>query len=330
VVQEPTKTVDKVLPKASFKITGGKNGAAKFNVGGRYGFDTVPKICAIYIADSHTDTSGLEISGLTGPVDAKNYYPYDDEGDNYIGSEAQKFHHNVCRIINANSSVSKFTAVESRSHSNWSGPDPTNTTIYSDYKQGPQFNGKRVLIEFEDTPYSPSYQASEFSVAYDSPFTAGRKIRYWGGSFSEGSNNAVTSILIDRQKSLNEPVYWETSHDQLAADIVTAFNLGPLSTEYVATRDGGDGEQVFISPIDTEDPESYNNKTLSVITDGVVIASAFKSFGGGRNMILGKEKIVEFTFSNINSNTPQSFGSEIWIMITDPSNPDVPYKFGST
>jgi hypothetical protein len=327
VTQEATKTVDKVLPKASFKITGGKNGAARVRAGGRYGFGTMPYISGIYIADSHTDTSGLEISGLTSPVPPKDYYPYDDEGDTYNGSEAQHFHHNLCRIINANSSVSNFTAVEERDRRNWSGPDPVTSTIYSNYKEGTFFNGKRVLIEFVD---GLNNLGDSLSGLYDSPFNAGRKVSYFGGPFVEGDNNAVTSILIDRQKALNESVYWETSHDQLAADIVTAFNLGPLSTEYIATRDGGDGEQIFISPIDTDDPESYNNKTLSVITDGAVIASSFKSFNGGRNMILGKEKIVEFTFSNISSNAPQSFGSEIWIMITDPSNPDVPYKFGST
>lgn len=324
VTQEATKTVDEVLPKASFTITAGENGAAQLRVGGRYGFDTVPKITGIYITKTHLVSDGLEISGLTGPVDAKWYYPYDDQGDTYNGSEAQKFHHNICRIINANSSVSNFTAVEIRDHRNWDGPDPVTSIIYSSHKDGVMFNDYRILIEFEDTAYYPGDLAPEMSQLYDSPYTVGRKVRYWGGVFSKGDDNNISSILLDGQQAITEPIYWEASHDQLAADVVAAFNIGPLASEYVATRNDA---TVYISPIEPEDPESYNDKILSIASGGRVIVSSIKSMAGGRNLLLGKEKIVEFTFSNI---VPWSWGSEIWVMITDPTNPDAPYKFGAT
>lgn len=362
-VQKPAAPLDGQRATATFTLGGGSNGSASTGLTLRKiaweGASIIPPISGIFITTDYDDPSldipsAIEITGLARNGTETIAYPF----TGYTSSEAwdpnQMLAYAISFFINSASTSTGISSDYANYGSNWHKTDPGSFTVKSTPKLGGALNGRGVWIEFtSDTNlYLPGNNTTlfvdeliEHATVRVSPFDPTRFVARLGygyrdyptnvtlGKLINGARNSVDSVVANGVEllsdidpmTMNGPIkdkaqYFESSIDQLASDVVNSINHGSSTHGYTASKDGAK-----ITITSNVSGTAGNNRLLRVTTSGSVTRPSQTNFTGGRNNYNGLPKIVRIKFSG----TPK-VGNKLWIKITDPSRPDLPYKFGAT
>lgn len=324
-VQKPLEAVNAVTARASFSISGGADGKATAEKWLRYiNASSLPSITAMYVKGSSTSVAdGEEILALGTPL-FYNSIPPPDAGTAH--DEGQLLLWTLKSAINANSTANKLKASYYYNGGNWSLSDPAQLNISTQPKDGANYNGETVHIEFSADPSGVPMisELVDVSTITTSPYDPSRFIAVFG-TFGGGSDNCISSIKVnDTIELLSEPVAWIDSNAVTGEEIIDAINANTssgLNHGYIATADYGNVSILSPSSVGYLD----NGKSLKITAHGTMAVSALTKFSGGRAAQALTRKQVKVSLGGT-----FEAGKSAWILVTDPERPSIPYKFGST
>jgi hypothetical protein len=258
------------------------------------------------------------------------------------GDPGQRYAAAFAFYVNANTAISGYTAIYSHGGGGWNARDPGSWTLYAPENLHETANGKDVWIEFKSQPAwpgttggnpgdnffdyaqiipSPYYRTGEDQTIPNGRYLM-RTLGYSAGQLAGGTFNGVSSVKVDGVEVLGERVAWKTSNSQTALDIVTQINNFVSTTEYVASVK--DSTRIILTAT-TGTGESVNGRTINATTVGDAIVTSFVAFAGGKNVVAGSPRVMDFTIDGT-----FTIGDRYSIAITDPASPDQPYQFGAT
>ena len=360
-LQEPVEPVPAKKATATFTLAGGSNGSASTGLTLRYimyyGF-IVPPISGIFITtdydDPSIDTAGaIEITGLDRNGTLKIEAPYDGIVSDSAWHPNQKLAYQISYYINSaavNTGISSSYAEYGRG---WNQFDPASFTIASTPKLGGAINNRGVWIEFTSSlnltpPIGGATQIDELidpATVRVSPFNSSRFVARLGysyrdypstttyGKMKNGARNSVDSVIANSVELLSDidprtmnstladkSQHFESSIEQLAEDVTNSINHRSSTHNYKASRDSA-----TVTVTSALDGTAGNLKSIRATTSGSVTLAKQTNFTSGRNLSAGQSKVVKINFKG----TPDT-GDRLWVSITDPSRPDIPYRFGAT
>jgi hypothetical protein len=258
------------------------------------------------------------------------------------GDPGQRYAAAFAHYVNANASVTGYAASYWHGGGGWNKWDPGSWTLYAPTADHESANGRAMWVEFSGQPFYPGTTGGnpgdnffDYSQVLPSPYyrlgedrnlPTGRWIMraygYTAGVLAGGTFNGVTSVKVDGVEILGQRVAWKTSNSVTALDIVTQINQFVSSTEYVASVK--DSTRIVLTAI-AGTGESANGRSTSVATIGDAAVTSFVAFAGGKNVISGTSRVMDFTIDGT-----FTIGDRYSIAITDPGSPDQPYQFGAT
>jgi hypothetical protein len=361
-IQKPVAPIADLRATASMTLAGGSNGSATTGLTlrkiGYYG-NVVPPISGIFVTPDYDDPSintagAIELTGLDRSGSETIAYPFTGYTSPDAWHENQQLAYAISFFINSNTPVTGFYSNYANYGRDWAMKDPASFTINSTPKLGGQMNGRGVWIEFTSpvniltpnpldwvfidelidpattrvSPFDPTRWVSRLGYSYrdyPTPTTYGKLIN--------GARNSVDSVVANGVELLSDidpftmgsatpdrAQYFSTNLEQLNFDVINSINHGSSTHGYSAAKDG---DKIVVSS--NVLGAAGNNKSIRVTTSGTVTRPGMVNFGGGRDNYDGSGKIMRINFKG----TPQ-VGNKCWIMITDPTRPGTPYRFGAT
>jgi hypothetical protein len=259
------------------------------------------------------------------------------------GDPGQRYAAAFAHYVNANSTISGYTASYEHGGGGWNKWDPGWWNLYAPQSLYETANNLDVWIEFASQPFYPGSTGGnpddnffDYSKIIASPYYRpgedqdipnGRWLMKtlgysYNGKLTGGTFNGVSSIKVDGVEVLGSRVAWTTSNSITALNLVNQINAFVSSTEYVASLT--DSNRVVLTAT-TGTGESVNGRLTSATYVGDAVLSSFAPFSGGKNLIAGTAQVMDFTISG--TFTP---GDRYSISIIDPGNADQPYQFGAT
>jgi len=258
------------------------------------------------------------------------------------GDPGQRYAAAFAYYVNANTSVTNYAASYWHGGGGWNKWDPGSWTLYAPADDFETANGRAMWVEFSGQPFYPGTTGGnpgdnffDYSQVLPSPYyrlgedknlPTGRWIMraygYTGGVLAGGSFNGVTSVKVDGVEILGQRVAWKTSNSVTALNIATQINQFVSSTEYVASVK--DSTRILLTAT-AGTGESANGRSTSVATIGDASVTSFVAFAGGKNVVAGTPRVMDFTIDGA-----FTIGDRYSIAITDPGSPDQPYQFGAT
>jgi hypothetical protein len=361
-IQKPVAPIADIRATASMTLAGGSNGSATTGLTlrkiGYYG-NVVPPISGIFVTTDYDDPSvniagAIELTGLNRSGSETIAYPFTGYTSPDAWHENQQLAYAISFFINSNTPVTGFYSNYSNYGHGWAMKDPASFTITSTPKLGGPMNGRGVWIEFtspvnilDPNPLDNVFieELIDPATTRVSPFDPTRWVARLGYSYQEypttttygklinGARNSVDSVVANGVELLSDidpftmgsptpdkAQYFSTTLDQLNFDVINSINHGSATHGYSAVKEG---EKIVISS--NVLGAAGNNKSIRVTTSGTVTRPGMVNFGGGRDNYDGAGKIMRINFNG----TPV-IGNKCWIMITDPTRPGTPYKFGAT
>lgn len=335
--QQPKDAIAAKSATASFVVASGTNGQASYSNTLRY-IDpwNLPPITGIFITPERMDPAdGIEITGIDRTSPTPIAWPYYGLESGSAWDPNQKLCYAIMMVVNSNSVNSRITATYVNYGGGWHGHDPASFSLFTTSKYGAPYTGRGLWVEFSNQPtyFSQLETFIDPATIQVSPYDATRYIAALTDNvLSNGARNCISSIIsngvellsdLDPDTNTTKPdiaQYYDSSAEQLAVDIVTSINSGSSRHNHTATRDGA---RVIIScPITGT---AGNRTPMYVRAEGTVILTGKSGYTGGTDYVAGIPKVVRVNFTG----TPE-VGNKCWVMITDPSRPGTPYKFGAT
>jgi len=361
-IQKPVAPIADLRATASMTLAGGSNGSATTGLTlrkiGYYG-NVVPPISGIFVTTDYDDPSvniagAIELTGLNRSGSETIAYPFTGYTSPDAWNENQGLAYAISFFINSNTPVTGFYSNYANYGRGWAVRDPGSFTITSTPKLGGPMNGRGVWIEFTSpiNILNPNPLDNVFieelidpTTTRISPFDPTRWVARLGYSYQEypttttygkltnGARNSVDSVVANGVELLSDidpftmgsatpdkAQYFSTNLEQLNFDVINSINHGSATHGYSAAKEG---DKIIVSS--NVLGSAGNNKSIRVTTSGTVTRPGMVNFGGGRDNYDGAGKIMRINFKG----TPE-VGNKCWIMITDPTRPGTPYKFGAT
>jgi hypothetical protein len=363
VTQKPKAAIGTVGAQGGFTILSGSDGSALMqisfsgtfnrpdldNVGGHP--TSFPGISGVYVKASGPTTGDGFDCLLYSPPGGSSWVKYDTIPRNDpAGAQDpnQRLLYALATIINAASETTHIRAEYQWAGWYKGGWDKANLNIITSPEVAASFHKTYVQIEFDSdpTPYAGTiWELIDTTTITASPYNPGRYIaKAMGYSYAAtsvgggaitwtptldrdtfvGRDNCIYSVKVGTTELINNPVYYYESTDDVARRVVEEINANTdhgLTHHYTAERTGS---KVTISALGSTGSTENGKEVFAYARGDVVVYGRF-NMQGGSDGIPATPKITEFTFGGTFTE-----GKEAWILVTDPTRPGQPYKFGAT
>ena len=312
-----------------------------------------PGISGVYVKASGPTTGDGFDCLLYSPPGGSSWVKYDTIPRNDAAGAQdpnQRLLYALATIINAASSTTNIRAEYAWAGWYRGGWDKATLKIITSPETAAEFHKTYVQIEFDSSPspfVSSIWELIDITTIVPSPYNPGRYIAKMMGYTYEaqitgvggttmtwvptlerdtfvGRDNCIYSVKVGTTELISTPIYFYESTDDVARRVVEQINANTdygLTHHYTAERSGS---KVTISAL-ASTGTSENGKEVFAYTRGDVMVYGRFNMAGGSDGNPALPKITDFTFGG-------SFaeGREAWILVTDPSRPNQPYKFGAT
>jgi hypothetical protein len=353
VTQKQTKPIGTVGAQGGFTVLSGADGSGKMTIrfSGRFNRPDVlnpsfPGITGIYVKASGP-TTGDGFDALLYSPSGGSWLKYDTvppDRSISVWDPNQMLLNSIATVMNAATNTTGIKAQYNFEGYYNGGWDKCSLDILTTPEVAEEFHKTYVQVEFETNP-SGFGGLDEFITGpiVPSPYHSGRYIAQahtmtytlsttgtptWyqeetSGTFI-GRNNSIYSIKVGTTELMVTPQFYYESNEDLARRVVEEINRNTdagLTHHYTAERTGA---KVTITAL-ASTGASENGKEVIVYSKGDVRVYGRFNMGGGVDGVPGQSKITQFTFGGTFTE-----GKEAWILVTDPTRPGQPYKFGAT
>lgn len=362
VAQESTTPVGNKGAYGGFTILSGSDGSALMQISFSGTFNRpdllnygghptpFPGISGVYVKASGPTTGDGVDCLLYSPPGGTSWVKYDTISRNDVAGAQdpnQRLLYALATIINAASETTHIRAEYQWAGWYKGGWDKANLNIITAPEVAASFHKTYVQIEFDSdpTPYAGTiWELIDTTTIVPSPYNPGRYIakamgytyaaNSTGGGITwtptlerdtfVGRDNCIYSVKVGTTELISNPVYYYESTDDVARRVVEEINANTdhgLTHHYTAERSGS---KVTIHAL-ASTGSSENGKEVFAYTRGDVVVYGRFNMQGGSDGTPALPKITNFTFGGTFTEDKQA-----WILVTDPSRPNQPYKFGAT